>query len=184
MQRWQPLVLGLGVMAAALAGARADAPAFDVKPGLWQVTTSGNASGGPSLPPDALAQMTPEQRAQVEAALRGAMARATAPRTIRSCITAEQLRRNPDFTRGGKTGCRQTAISRTASEIELHEACSGGNAGTMSATIHFSARDRETISGTTLVTQNNGGQPMTVRQQIVGKWLGPDCGSIKPGEPQ
>jgi hypothetical protein len=184
MQRWQPLVLGLGAAVVLLAGARADAPAFDVKPGLWQVTTSGSASGVPSLPPETLEKLTPEQRAQVEAAIKGVMARATKPHTIKSCITAEQLRQTPDFTRGGKTGCQQTVVTRTATEIELHEACAGEDTGTMSAVLHFTAQDRETIAGTTLITQNNGGKTMTMRQQVSGKWLGSDCGAAKPGRVQ
>ena len=183
MQRWQPLVLGLGIGIAALAVARAELPAFNVNPGLWQVTTSGTASGAPSIPAEALAQLTPEQRVQVEAAMKGAMARVAAPRTMRSCITAEQLRRNPDFTRGGKS-CQQSVVTRTATDIELRETCSGADTGAVSATVHLTARDRQTVVGTTLVTQNNGGKPLTIRQQISGKWLGPDCGAVKPGQTQ
>jgi hypothetical protein len=175
MQRWQSLALGFGFAAAAVA-ARADAPAFDVKPGLWQMTMSGKASGALPIPPEALKQMTPEQRASIEAA----MARAASPHVIKSCVTAEQLARTPDFTHGGKAGCKQTVVTRTATEVEIHESC-GGPAGTMFGTFHFTALNRETIAGTTSVTQSNGDKTMSVRQQIGGKWLGSDCGAIKPG---
>jgi hypothetical protein len=45
----------------------ADAIKLDVKLGLWETTNTFQTSGMPqvNIPPDALARMTPEQRAKV-----------------------------------------------------------------------------------------------------------------------
>jgi hypothetical protein len=183
MSRWQTLVVCFGAAAAAIAAAAAaDAP-FDVKPGLWQVRMHGTTSGEPPIPAEALANLPPEQRAKFEAAIRAAMARAGAPRVTKSCITAEQLRRVPDF--GRDRECRQTVVTRTATELELRQVCTGtgSDEARMSGTVHFTAVDRETVEGTAEITRSSRGQAMKVNEKISGKWLGPDCGDVKPQAP-
>ena len=44
----------------------------NIKPGLWEVTVTPKVSGEMPIPEDQLAKMTPEQRAKVEAMVKGA----------------------------------------------------------------------------------------------------------------
>ena len=177
MAKWQVLVFVLGVAAAAASAAPAADPAFDVKPGLWETTTSGSMSGAPPIPPDVLAQMSPDQRSKVEAAI----ARANGTRTRKSCLTAEQLRRGPNLAQPDSKSCTQSIVTRTATELEIRQVCTNNGAQTMSGTVRFQAVNRETVTGTADFSVNNGGGGTTrMQHKISGRWLGADCGSIKP----
>src|SRR5262249_50766038 len=152
-------------------------PAFNVKPGLWEVTTAGNLSGAPPIPPEALAKMTPEQRAQMEAAMQAAMSRNKQPRTSKSCITQQQLDKGPTFGPHDKS-CTQTVVSRTPSLIETRVECTGERK--MSGTFRFQAQSREAIHGDMSMAMSGGGNTMNSKYTLDGKWLGADCGSVKP----
>lgn len=178
MARWQVLVFALGVAAAAASSALAADQAFDVKPGLWEATTAGSLSGAPPIPPDVLAQMTPEQRAKVE----GAMSQANRTRVVKSCLTAEQLRRGPNLAQPGDASCSKTVVTRTATDLEVRQVCTNKGAQTVSGTVHFRAVNRETIVGTADYSVKSGTGTTNMQQKINGRWLGPDCGSVKPAQ--
>ena len=69
-----------------------------IKPGLWEMTAINHTSGAPQIPPQVLAGMTPEQRAQVEAAMKMHEARQNQPHVHKICLTEEQLKKG--FTLG------------------------------------------------------------------------------------
>src|SRR5580704_3090689 len=73
----------LGVAGAGLA----QSPTLDLKPGLWQITSTGSMTGAPPIPPEVLANMTPEKRAQAQAMMQAAMARAGEPQVAKNCVT-------------------------------------------------------------------------------------------------
>src|SRR5258705_225126 len=77
--------------------AHAAGPSMDVKTGLWEITSTGATTGAPPIPPEALAQMTPEQRAKMESAMRAEIARNNQSHVSKSCITQRQLEKAPDF---------------------------------------------------------------------------------------
>jgi hypothetical protein len=80
------LLIGLTMLLSTGAWA-ADFQAMDVKTGQWETTMTGQITGMPAVPPEALAQMTPEQRAKVEAAMGG---RGAKPTVSTSCRTKEK----------------------------------------------------------------------------------------------
>jgi hypothetical protein len=51
-----------------------------------------------------------------------------------------------------------------------------------SGTCRFEARNPESVVATWDVTMSNGGKAMNMKSAMRGKWLGPDCGSVKPNE--
>ncbi len=61
-------------------------PPFDIKAGLWDITSTVQMSGLPPVPN--LDKMSPEQRARVETAMKN-MAAAPSTNTTKSCITKE-----------------------------------------------------------------------------------------------
>ena len=177
MTRLRTIALSLCATLASIALAQAADPAFDVKPGLWEITSMGSATGAPPIPPEALAKLSPEQRAKMEAAMQAAMARNGQPRTSKSCITQAQLEKGPNFGPHDKSS-KQTIVSRTASLMETRVECTGEQK--MSGTFRFQALSRETVRGEVTMAISGGGNTMNSNRTLEGKWLGADCGSVKP----
>src|ERR687888_2736858 len=100
-------------------------PAFDVKTGLWEITSTGTTTGMPPIPAEALARMTPDQRAKMEAAMQAAISQNNQPHVSKSCITERQLEKAPNFAEQHDKSCAQTVINRTASLIETRVECTG-----------------------------------------------------------
>ncbi len=158
--------------------APAQTPTLDLKPGLWQVTSIGAMTGVAPIPPEVLANMPPEKREQAEAALQAAMARASQPQVTRNCVTEDQLRRGLNFDNKPNPSCQRTMVSNTSSVLMVHEECTG--ARRMVGNFRFTAIDRETMKGDIEVMMSNGADTTTMKRSLQGKWLGSDCGDVKP----
>jgi hypothetical protein len=172
------VVLTLGVTIGFVMLAHAADPALDVKAGLWELTSTGTMSGAPPIPQEALARMTPEQRAKMESAMQEAIGRNNQPHVSKSCITQKQLEKAPNFAERRDKSCKQIVVSRTASVVETRVECTGPQK--MSGTFHFQALSREAIHGDVSMVMSDGNKTMTSKHTIQGKWLGADCGNVKP----
>ena len=172
------LGLGAGLALGATLITAAIAATLDVKPGLWEVTSQGEATGMPPIPPQALAQMSPQQREQVMAAMQGAMAHANQPNVSRSCITRKMLERGWDPNQDHRGNCTQTQTSSTSRTLDARMVCTGEQQAT--GNLHIEALDSQTISGTFNMVMSGGSNTMTVKRTLQGKWLGSDCGDVKP----
>lgn len=162
---------------------------FNIKPGLWETTTSSQSQGSPSVPPEQkaerdkmMARMSPEMRARIEAAQKKYQANAGAPHVRKSCVTKEDLNKPMSFEdakEGGK--CTKTVLKSTSSTQEIRVDCADDRYKS-SGTIRVTASNPENWSGTldTTLTPVAGGAPITVKTNMSGKWLGPDCGDVKP----
>jgi hypothetical protein len=168
------LTLGAAVSTAA-SGAT-----LDVQTGLWEVASTGETTGLPPIPPEALARMSAEQRAQMQAHMAAAMERSNKPDVRRSCITAKTLQRGLDFSQGERPNCKRTVLSSSSSQIDVRIDCTGDEK--MNGNFHFEAVDRQTMRGTINLVISNGANKMTMNRTMQGKWLGSDCGSVKPYE--
>jgi hypothetical protein len=173
--------LALALAAAIALTARANAAPFGASPGLWQVTTSGTTQGAPPIPPEALARLSPEQKAKFLAAMQAMMARQNAKQVTKSCLTAEQLRRGPTFASRRDKSCKETVAKSTATDIDVKEVCSESGRQTMIGRLRFHAISPQTIVGTADVTVGDGARTMHMHREISAKWLRADCGAVKPG---
>lgn len=90
------------LMACSLVPALAQKALIDIRTGLWEFSTQRSTTGMPhmppmpSIPPAALAQMPPEQRAQIEAMLKARQARhgtGSSHYVQKVCVTAASLRK-------------------------------------------------------------------------------------------
>jgi Spy/CpxP family protein refolding chaperone len=63
------------------------AQTLNVKLGLWETTFVAQTSG---MPPIDTSNLTPEQRARIEAAMEMAKNRAATPHTVRTCLTSRR----------------------------------------------------------------------------------------------
>ena len=153
---------------------------LQVKPGLWEITSEGQNSGTPPIPPEVLAQMTPEQRAQMEAHLKEMMAQQAQRRVTKRCVTQQDIDQGFDkldsMTRGQ---CTQTVTASTSTLRQGRLRCTGATTG--AGVYRFEAPSPESFSGSwDWDMTGESGRRMNLKNTMQGKWLSADCGDVKP----
>ncbi|HTI78841.1 MAG TPA: DUF3617 domain-containing protein [Acetobacteraceae bacterium] len=171
------VLLAIGVSGALVMSALA--ATLDVKPGLWEVTTQGETTGVPPIPPQVLAQMSPAQRAQMMAAMQGRM---NQPTVTRSCLTKKMIDRGMSFDRPGDDHCTQTVTGSSAHSLDVRVVCTGEQREKTTGSMHVDATSRESITGAFNMVSTDGTNTMTMKRTLQGKWLGSNCGNVKPHE--
>jgi len=155
----------------------ARAEGLAVRPGLWESSSSGGATGGgmPQIPPEALARMTPDQQAMLRQRMAGG---ATAPH--RYCVTPAMV--NKGFAGpNNQPHCNHTVVSNTASEVRITVACTGAHPSNGTIVVH--PLGDTVVSGTMDLSVGDGrGGSMPVHREFESHWVGPDCGNILPAE--
>ena len=162
------------------------AQAQSLKPGLWEITNQ--MQGAPGSKADAamaqmqkqMAAMPPEQRKMVEdmmakkgvqmgAAPGGGMA-------VKICLTPAMAARN-EVAPQQRGSCTHTPSPRTGNTQKFSYVCtqppSHGE-----GQITFTSAEAYAMKMTTTTTIK--GQEETMDMQANGKWLGSDCGTVKP----
>jgi hypothetical protein len=175
------MTAGLGVIGGAVAlWVHAATPALNVKLGLWETRTEAKLSGDMSgMMSDAQMQnMTPEQKARMQAAMQQAMSAMQKPHYAKVCMTAEKLAKG--FDTGNDSNCKSTITTNTASQYESHVVCSGAGAGgEHSMTVHVTADSPEHVTGVMQGDQSAGAKGVSYSGTFEGKWLASDCGTVK-----
>src|SRR5262245_55279313 len=105
----------------------AAAQKLNVKPGLWEVTTVSQMSGRPPLPKELMDKMTPQQLAQMEAAMKAEAAKGPQTDTDRECVTQEEL--EWPFESADAEECEQTIVTATRTTQEVRLVCTGALQG-------------------------------------------------------
>ena len=166
-------------------GAAATAHAQKLTPGLWEnsITLKGGDArmdAAMARMQEELAKMPPEQRKQMEAmmasrgvALGGA---GGAPNAVRVCISKEQAERN-ELPTGSDGRCKRDSMERTGSTLKFKVTCTDP-AGTGEGTFNFISD--KAYSGSMVMNVTRDGRAMRMEVQQEGKWLGADCGTLKP----
>jgi Protein of unknown function (DUF3617) len=176
--------LHTALFAAALAATAVSASAQNMKPGLWEVN---NKMGGSPEMDQAMARMQaqmasmpPAQRKMMEETLAkqgvGLTGAAGGGMLIKACVTKEMADRSqmPVQQQGN---CTTTITEKTSNGMKMKFVCTkpesngegvftfaGDNAYTMKMKINSAAQ----------------GKPQSTTIDASGKWLGADCGNIKP----
>lgn len=179
---WKNLLglMYLSALAVFTAGMALAAESFqppDVKPGLWETATTSEVSGAPMIPPEALAHLTPEQRAKIEAARKARQARGPQARTHQTCMTKEKLSKPLTFGENQES-CKMTVLASSRNKQEIHSECAT-EFGKSSSEIRFEAPNSENIKGTTLMTMTSEGRTTTINVNFTSKWIGSSCGDVK-----
>jgi Spy/CpxP family protein refolding chaperone len=155
----------------------ADMPHLNVKLGLWEVHTVPQMSGDYSgMAEDQLANLTPEQRARMQAAVQAAMAGMNKPRLTQECMTAERIQRG--FGERDSANCKTTVMTNSGSEFESRQICTDTQ-GTSDSLVHVSAKGPDHVIGTVKTALSRGGRSMNLNATMEGKWLSSDCGDVK-----
>ncbi len=160
------------VITLVLSSTVAYADPLDVKPGLWETTTTTEMSG---MPPIDTSKMTPEQKARMEAAMKARQAQGPRVHVHKSCMTKEKLEREP-FQDKDKESCTHTVILSSRTHWQSKLLCANPK---RVGEFNIEAVSRERIKGSVQMNESNGKQAMAVHVSIAGKWLGSSCGTIK-----
>ena len=144
---------------------------LDVKPGLWEITSSHHITGIPPMPKEWADKVTPEQRAAMEAAFRKESEKGPQTDTERECINKQDAEKPFDI---GDKDCTQTVVRTTRTTQEVRLSCTGETKG--SGVLRVTTPTPETMTGTLDLQLGDGKDPMRVKSELKGRWLGPDCG--------
>jgi hypothetical protein len=147
---------------------------LDVKPGLWETTTTTQMSGMPPMPADVLAKMPPEQRAKMEAAMKARAAQGPKSTTQKTCLTRQKLSEPLTFGDENDKSCKRTLISSSRNKQEARLECADGTR-TRSGDVRIEAITPENIKGSMQMTSTGGGRSMNVNVGFTGKWIGASC---------
>ena len=160
------------------------AAAQSIKPGLWEVSTK--MGGNPEMDKamaqmqQQMAAMPPEQRKMMQdmMARQGVNMAAGPGGTMLSkmCLTKEMVERNqlPVHEKGN---CTNTVSNQSAAGMNMKFVCTDP-AATGEGRVNFKGDSAYDMKMT--MNSNHQGKPMTTTLDASGKWLGADCGAIKP----
>ena len=160
-----------GNVSAAMPNARA---------GLWESASTTVVEVG--LPPNVpnAAKMPPEERAKLERALApwGGKPITT---NERMCMSAETLDPWDSYGtgQGAAADCKRTVLQQTPQRVKMALVCSGGKS-TGDADFTAVGTDRVVGKITMLTKSDRGDSKLNV--QMESRWVGADCGSLKPGQ--
>ena len=173
------------LLAALAAGTFAiGASAQNLKPGLWEVTNnmksgSGEMEKSMAQMQQQMASLPPEQRKMMEdmMAKQGMKMGAGGGRgmSVKQCMTKEMIERNEMPTQQGD--CKTTKQQRSGNTMKFAVSCTNPPSSG-EGQVTFVSSEAYTMKMT--VNTNVGGRPETMNMDASGKWLGADCGSIKP----
>ena len=160
--------------------AASGASAQNLKPGLWEVQHK--VKGSPEMERQLeearqqMAAMPPEQRKQMEAMMASRGVRMGAGgQAVRMCLTREMVERNEIPAQQGD--CKMTNQQRTGSTLKVNFTCTNPpSSGESQMTIN----SPESYAMKTTATSSIDGRVEKISVEGTGKWVGADCGSLKP----
>ena len=176
------------LIAAATVAFACTANAQNLKPGLWEITNkmqtgSGQMEAQMAQMQQQMASMPPEQRKMVEEmmAQRGMKVGGGAGggMTLKVCMTKEMVERNEGLAQQ-RGDCQTTQQSRTGNTMKMAFTCTNPPSSGEGQVVFTSP---EAYSMKMLVNTTVQGKPEKINMEGGGKWLGADCGSVKPMVP-
>ena len=150
--------------------------------GLWEHTFTMKAQGGEMEAALAqiqqqIAAMPPEQRKSTEAMLASRGVKVGAQiKTLQFCLSKEQAAKpaEPRVT----AGCTQSDLQRGGNTVKYKFACTQPQPVSGEGQVSC-AGDKACTDQSNLTTQF-AGKPQQMAVDMSGKWLGADCGDVKP----
>lgn len=160
------------------------AGAQTMKPGLWEIhnkMSGGQMDQAMADMQKQLAQMPPEQRKQMEAAMAQQGVR-MAPATgggmaVQMCMTKEMVERNDVPV---QNGCTATQNRKSGNRVQFAYTCANppsSGEGEMTFT-------PESYTSHMTMKSTVQGKSETIVSDSTGKWLKADCGNVRPMQPR
>jgi hypothetical protein len=168
-------------LAVAAAGAL---PVPPVKPGLWEVRMSVlDADGHEVVAPElaALSRMPPEARARMAEAMKArGVSMPDANGVTKACLTKELFESGAWQQVASDTGCTTNFSTQSATTWKWHSSCTTIKSESDGETVFTGGESYRSKTTTTMTVQGN---TTTSTRIVQGKWLGADCGDVKPLAP-
>lgn len=171
------------VLPAALLALSGPVLAQKMAPGLWETTMAMKGADGKMDNMAArmqaqIASLPPEQRRKMEEmmAKQGASVSSASPGAVRICISKEQAERNePPASPDGN--CRNDGFQRNGALTTYKFSCA--NPPTK-GTGEFKLISDKAFEGRVVIEGGGAGQAGITEMRQSGKWIGADCGALKP----
>ena len=159
------------------------AAAQNLKPGLWEVTQNMQGGGGAGEAASAqarmqkeMAAMPPEQRKKIEEMMaKQGMKSGAGGMSTRVCMTKEMAERNEVPAQKGD--CKTTKQTKSGNTMKFAYACANPPS---TGEGEYTYMGSEAYKSKMVINTTRAGKPETMTMEGSGKWLGADCGSIKP----
>ncbi len=178
------------IVIASLLACAVSANAQTMKPGLWEISQkmkfgSSEMNDAMAGMQEQMAKMPPEQRKQMQEMMAkkgvnvdlGSASGAGGPGaiTVKTCMTQEMIDRNE--LPAAQNGCTSTRSPRIGNTMKMGFTCakppSSGE-----GQVTFTSSDAYTMKMT--ITSTVKGKPEKLDMDGTGKWLGAQCGDVKP----
>lgn len=162
--------------------AQSAGPAPKIEPGLWEITIalksqSGKAEAAMKQAQAYISNMPPAQRKQVEDMMAAqGMRLGDRNSTVKACISKEDAERGEIPQQAGD--CTQQVLDRDATSMRVKFACTTNPPANGEATVNFESPTAYKSTG--IVDTVVMGAPEKINVDQTGRWLGADCGGIKP----
>jgi hypothetical protein len=167
-------------LAAVLAPAAAAAQTPPIKPGLWEVRSERQVDGRKApMPADSMKNLSPEVRAKIEAQMKANGVALGSGGANRICFDKSSLDAGRWQSRA--TTCKTEYSTRSATGWKWRSTCTQPES-TSDGEAVFTNAENYTVSTTS--THSFRGEPKTTQMTIRAKWLGADCGDLKPIDPK
>jgi hypothetical protein len=167
---------------AALAAGQLPVP--PVKAGLWEARMSSLDANGRELPRPELAAMDrlpPEARARMADAMKArGLSMPDASGATKVCLTKEMFQSGGWQQAAAESGCTTSYSTRSAKSWKWHSSCAALKSESDGETVFDSTESYRTKMTTTATVM---GKTNTSTRVVQAKWLGADCGDVKPLAP-
>jgi hypothetical protein len=165
---------------ALIAAAAAGPPVPPVKPGLWETRISAlDANGRETAPPEmaALSRLSPQARDAMKA--RG-VSMPDANGAIKACLTKEMFESGRWQQMASESGCTTNYSTLSGNTWKWHSSCAALKSESDGETVFSGGESYRSKTTTTMTVQ---GKTNTSTRIVQGKWLGAECGDVKPLAP-
>lgn len=156
---------------------------LEIKAGEWETTMTTQMNGIPPVPPEVLSRVTPEQRANMEAASKSRAFQAPRTSVRKLCLKKEDIEKPLTFESDQKAlatilaKCHATVSSPRIRE-EIRFDCSE-TAAKSTGTMRMEALNSENVRITTQSSSTDGTRTMNVISNGSAKWLGGTCVEVR-----
>jgi hypothetical protein len=168
----------------AIAAVAGPLPVPPVKPGLWETRMSGLDANGHEMPlPEqaALSRLPPEAKARmVETMKARGLSMPDESGATKTCFSKETFESGRWQQMASETGCTTNFSTQSSAAWKWHSSCPALKSESDGEAV-FSSAQSYTVKVTTTATRT--GKPTTSTRIVQAKWLGADCGDIKPYTP-
>ena len=178
-------LIACGVVLMAL---RVVAAGFGLKPGLWEThvtkqvvdgkDTTAQINGATAQVQKMMANMSPDQRAKMEAMFKSNGASLEPGGGLRLCISPEMANRDTPWV-DPKGRCQPAKVNRSGNQATFEVSCASD--GTTTTGKGVSTISGDSVSSVMdMTTVKPGGETRVIHMETAMKFLGADCGDVKP----